>query len=244
MLPHVRLVSSGDGIDPVFARALPVAHSFDLAHPAEAMRGCVRFADVVHLVEIAGTNPLGWRFPVTLGLDSQPVPICLGELPDQDFARGVLLPSYLETITAGRPVVHRVTAVADNSATLATVGTTPVVHRIAAVARNVLLSYRKMTVPLYAPRAGQVSHLLIFSQVDVAIPQIGLGGDAVSQLTIRERQCLSLTASGLVAKQIAAELGISEKTVELHLARSRHKLGARTTAQAIAINMAMAIVEA
>ena len=243
MVPHAKLVSAGDGIDPVFARALPMAHSFDLAHLAEAMRGCMRIADVVHLVEIVGTNPLGWRYPMTLGLDPQPAPICLGELPDQDFARGVLLPSYLETITAGRPVVHRVTAVADNSATLATVGTTPIVHRIATVARNVLLSYRKMTVPLYAPRAGQVSHLLIFSQVDVAIPHTSLGGDGVSQLTIRERQCLSLAASGLLAKRIAAELGISEKTVELHLARARHKLGACTTTQAVAISLAMTMME-
>ena len=249
MLPFTRLVSAGYGIERAFAQALPVAQSFDLARPAEAMRACMRYADVVHLIEVAGENPLGWRFPAAVGLDrskamAQPLPTCLGEFPDQDFARRVLLPTYKEAIAAGQPVVHRVAVVADNSETLATVGTTPVVHRIAAAANNVLLSYRKMTVPLYeATSAGHPSHLLIISHVDIVIPQIRSSAAAQPPLTPRERQCLSMAASGLVAKQMAGEIGISEKTIELHLAGARHKLGARTTAQAIAINLVMTMIE-
>jgi DNA-binding CsgD family transcriptional regulator len=48
----------------------------------------------------------------------------------------------------------------------------------------------------------------------------------------------------LVTKQIAAELGVSEKTIEMHLARARHKLGARTTTQAVAISLAAAVANA
>lgn len=248
MLPFARLVSAGDGIDAVFARVLPATQRFDLAQPAKAMRDRLRFADVAHLVEVSGANPLGWRLPVAVGLgpakDVEPLPTCLGELPDQDFTRSVLLPTYMQAIAAGQPVVHRITAVVDTLATLATVGTTPVVHRIARTANSLLLSYRKMTVPLYVtPGAGQPSHLLIISHVDVAIPPIRSHGDVGFPLTVRERQCLSLAASGLVAKQMAAEIGISEKTVEMHLACARHKLGARTTAQAVAINLAMAVME-
>jgi|RhiMethySRZTD1v2_1073278.scaffolds.fasta_scaffold03869_10 DNA-binding CsgD family transcriptional regulator len=248
MMPFARLVSAGDGIDAVFARALPAAQHFDLAHPAKAMQGCMRFADVAHLIEVAGPNPLGWRLPVAVGLspskDMETLPICLGELPDQDFTRSVLLPTYMQAIAADQPVVHRITAVADTFATLATVGTTPVVHQIARTTDSLLLSYRKMTVPLsITPGARRPSHLLIISVVDVAIPQIRSHKDAAFPLTFRERQCLSLAASGLAAKQMAAEIGVSEKTIELHLACARHKLGARTTAQAVAINLAMAMME-
>jgi DNA-binding CsgD family transcriptional regulator len=230
MLPYAKLISVGHGIDAAFARALPVAQKFDPSRIAEGMQDCVRFADMVSLADVTGANPLGWYYPADVGLD-RVVKIdslvaggdpraCLGERADQDFV-GVLLPTYFETITAGEPVVHRVVGVAN----------------------NVLLSYSKLTVPLWAsPRAGQVSHLLMFLNMDFAIPLVR-ARSANAQLTFRERQCLALAASGLVTKQIAAEIGISEKTVELHLARARHKLGAHTTAQAVAIDFAMAMLE-
>lgn len=231
MLPYAKLVSVGHGIDARFARALPVAQKFDLSRSAEGLQDCRRFADMVSLADVTGANPLGWYYPADVGL-GRVIKIdslvaggdpraCLGERADQNFTQRVVLPTYLETISAGQPVVHRV----------------------AAVANNVLLSYSKLTVPLCASlRAGQASHLLIFSYIDVAIPLV----HACSEnplLTVRERQCLSFAANGLVTKQMAAEIGISEKTVELHLAHARRKLGARTTAQAIAITLAMTIAE-
>ena len=42
---------------------------------------------------------------------------------------------------------------------------------------------------------------------------------------------------------MAAALGVSEKTVELYLARARRKLGARTTTQAVATALLMALLE-
>jgi len=53
-------------------------------------------------------------------------------------------------------------------------------------------------------------------------------------LSSRERACLEGLASGLLAKQIAADLGISESAVRLYLRGARRKLGASTTYQAIA----------
>jgi DNA-binding CsgD family transcriptional regulator len=226
MLPQVRLEAAGHSIDAGFALALPVTRGFDLARPVESLTGCMRYADNAFLLDVTGANPLGWGYDALAGTERLKGAAfavrCLGEQPDQDFTRSVLVPSYLEAIAADQPVVHRV----------------------AAIANSTFLAYRRMTIPLHAaPRAPRASHLLALTQLDFAIPLGGLREEGLSQLRFRERQCLSLAASGLVGKQIAAEIGVSEKTVELHLARARHKLGARTTAHSVAISLAMAMLK-
>lgn len=52
-------------------------------------------------------------------------------------------------------------------------------------------------------------------------------------LTTRQRQVLQLMARGLLNKQIAFELGISDKTVKMHRAALLENLGARVSADAI-----------
>jgi len=52
-------------------------------------------------------------------------------------------------------------------------------------------------------------------------------------LTSREHQVLTLVASGLLNKQAAAELGLSEITIKLHRGHAMRKMGARTLAQAV-----------
>jgi hypothetical protein len=124
MLPYAKLVSVGHGVDAAFARALPAAQKFDPSRPAEGMQECLRFADMVSVADVTGTNPLGWYYAADVGLD-RVIKIdslvaggdpraCLGERADQNFARGVLLPTYLEAISAGQPLVHRVAGVANN----------------------------------------------------------------------------------------------------------------------------------
>ncbi|WP_177242973.1 response regulator [Bradyrhizobium sp. Gha] len=49
-------------------------------------------------------------------------------------------------------------------------------------------------------------------------------------LTVRERQVMALVAAGLMNKQVASELSISEVTVKMHRGSLMRKLGARTTA--------------
>lgn len=51
-----------------------------------------------------------------------------------------------------------------------------------------------------------------------------------ARLTPRERQVMSLVASGLLNKQIANELSISEVTVKMHRGSLMRKLGARSVA--------------
>ncbi|OPY12869.1 MAG: Oxygen regulatory protein NreC [Syntrophus sp. PtaB.Bin001] len=54
-----------------------------------------------------------------------------------------------------------------------------------------------------------------------------------SELTPRERELLQLLAEGMTAKQIAAELHVSVKTVETHRRNITQKLGAASVAELI-----------
>lgn len=54
---------------------------------------------------------------------------------------------------------------------------------------------------------------------------------ACCDLSSREREVLQLISEGLSAKQIAATLNLSSKTVEFHKYRIMHKLGIHTIAQ-------------
>jgi RNA polymerase sigma factor (sigma-70 family) len=54
--------------------------------------------------------------------------------------------------------------------------------------------------------------------------------ERLARLTPREREILERVAEGLHAKEIAAQLGISPRTVEVHKARIMEKLHARNVA--------------
>ena len=54
-------------------------------------------------------------------------------------------------------------------------------------------------------------------------------------LTSREREILALVASGLMNKQIAAEIGLAEITVKIHRGHLMKKMGARSLADLIRI---------
>jgi hypothetical protein len=56
---------------------------------------------------------------------------------------------------------------------------------------------------------------------------------AIAELPPRQRQVLALMASGLLNKQIAWQLKISEKTVKMHRGLLLQKLGVATSAEAI-----------
>jgi len=59
--------------------------------------------------------------------------------------------------------------------------------------------------------------------------------DEIGALSDREREVLAWTAAGRRQVEIAATLGLSERTVENHLRRIRKRLGVATTAQAIRV---------
>jgi len=60
----------------------------------------------------------------------------------------------------------------------------------------------------------------------------------MERLTEREREILTLLAAGHQNRQIAAQLGISPRTVEVHKARIMEKLACRSLADLIRMNLA------
>ncbi|TIQ23088.1 MAG: response regulator transcription factor [Mesorhizobium sp.] len=64
--------------------------------------------------------------------------------------------------------------------------------------------------------------------VEVAVIEARL-----SKLTPREREVLALVAAGRLNKQIAGELGTSEKTIKVHRGRVMEKMGVRTVADLV-----------
>jgi two-component system, NarL family, response regulator YdfI len=61
-------------------------------------------------------------------------------------------------------------------------------------------------------------------------------------LTPREREVLEMLASGLVNKEIAAKLSISEHTVKFHVASILGKLGAATRTEAVSLGFRRGLV--
>ena len=59
----------------------------------------------------------------------------------------------------------------------------------------------------------------------------------ISLLTDREQEVFQLVAAGIANKAIASDLGISERTVEVHRSQVMKKLGAKTLAQLVRIHL-------
>jgi PAS domain S-box-containing protein len=111
-----------------------------------------------------------------------------------------------------------------------------------------LINYRRDGSPfrngvMITPLLGQEEELAWFlgSQVELGIDSPGLGSrreDAscsIQKLPPRQREVLQGMAHGLLNKQIAWKLKISEKTVKMHRALLIERLGVKTSAEAIRI---------
>lgn len=110
-----------------------------------------------------------------------------------------------------------------------------------------ILNYKRNGQPfrnavLVAPMYDEDDKLLYFlgSQIeidaDVSAPSSMRrirAAELVASLSPRQGQVLKLVAGGLLNKQVAAELGLSEKTVKMHRAILMGKLGLNTTADLI-----------
>lgn len=56
---------------------------------------------------------------------------------------------------------------------------------------------------------------------------------AFERLTDREREVVTAVARGRLNKQIAGDLNISERTVQVHRANAQHKIGVKTSAELV-----------
>jgi FixJ family two-component response regulator len=65
----------------------------------------------------------------------------------------------------------------------------------------------------------------------------------IESLSERERQVFDLVASGDMNKAIAMDLGISERTVEVHRAQVMKKLGMRTLAQLVRFKIEIELLD-
>ena len=110
-----------------------------------------------------------------------------------------------------------------------------------------ILNYKKdgttfrnavMVAPIFGT-SGELEYYL-GSQVEIA-EDVALANDArreaarsrIAALSRRQRQVLLLIAGGKLNKQIAYELGLSERTVKMHRAAVFAALGVKTSADAI-----------
>ena len=64
------------------------------------------------------------------------------------------------------------------------------------------------------------------------------GDRRLERLTERQREILALIAAGHQNREIAAQLGISARTVEVHKAHIMEKLGCRSLAELMRVNRA------
>ena len=62
------------------------------------------------------------------------------------------------------------------------------------------------------------------------------------EITSRETDVLRMLAEGLVNKEIAARLGISEHTVKFHISSILDKLGASTRAEAVTLGIRRGLI--
>ena len=74
-----------------------------------------------------------------------------------------------------------------------------------------------------------------FDELDAFVPPRAGQGAAFRELTAREAEVLERIAQGLDNAQIAAHLGISEKTVRNNITRIFDKLGVENRSQAIVL---------
>ncbi|MGQ0384549.1 MAG: response regulator transcription factor [Gammaproteobacteria bacterium] len=74
-------------------------------------------------------------------------------------------------------------------------------------------------------------------ELRAAVGEKGRIRERLARLTSRERQVLALMTAGKPNKVMAAELSVSQRTVEIHRAHVMRKLGARSLAQLVRMTL-------
>jgi FixJ family two-component response regulator len=137
-------------------------------------------------------------------------------MPDLD---GLKLQAALMASGAERPVIF-ISGVGDIPATVRAMKAGAIDFLTKPVNSHQLLAALK--------RAIEMDHKARESQRDLELLK-----SRISTLTPREREVLMHVVAGRLNKQIAADLGIVEKTIKLHRGRMMRKMGVRTLADLV-----------
>jgi NarL family two-component system response regulator YdfI len=106
------------------------------------------------------------------------------------------------------------------------------------------VSADQLATALQAAIAGLV--VMHPAEISAALPAASVARSSFEELTEpltpRVREVLQMLASGLVNKEIAAKLSISEHTVKFHVASILGKLGASTRTEAVSLGIRRGLV--
>ncbi|WP_404383272.1 LuxR C-terminal-related transcriptional regulator [Caenispirillum salinarum] len=161
----------------------------------------------LYSVDMSTADPLGFAVQIgEMGVDMRGSLSTLGDYPDRRYILDNVAPHYAIAKSERRAALYRVRS--------------RIQDRFAVYDRLILPT-------LDGESCLSLSRIRLV--VEDAVSPVRQDG-----LTMRERQCLSLLASGLMTKEIAFALGLSVRTVEKHIESLKRHFGARTTAQAVA----------
>ena len=144
------------------------------------------------------------------------VPACLVLDVRMPGTSGLELQAYLASINAGLPVIL-MTGYGDIPMSVRAMKLGAVDFLTKPIRNQDLLDAVAVAIRKDSCRRQEIAHVAQLKE-------------KYALLTARERQVMALVASGLMNKQVAQELSISEVTVKMHRGSVMRKLGARSVA--------------
>lgn len=114
-----------------------------------------------------------------------------------------------------------------------------------------LTAHGDIPMTVTAIKAGAVDFLtkpadgaVLLKRVRAALARSTQMAEGLAKLTEREREVMTRVAAGLASKEIARELAISHRTVEIHRARVMQKMNARSVLELADLARALGLITA
>ncbi len=114
-----------------------------------------------------------------------------------------------------------------------------------------LTAHGDIPMTVTAIKAGAVDFLtkpadgaVLLKRVRAALARSTQMAEGLARLTEREREVMTRVAAGLASKEIARELAISHRTVEIHRARVMQKMKARSVLELADLARALGLITA
>lgn len=165
----------------------------------------------LYVFDLSDENPLNFSLHGTVqNIDMQGMSTSLRDYPDLKYVEEKVIPNYL--------IAKRRSEVA--------------VDRVTSVIQGFIATYDRAIIPLQA-KSGKI---LSVSMTDTKLLVDHVNVKQV--LTERQAFILSMVAEGWSAKEIAAELGLSNRTVEHHLEAIKRNMRAKNVSHAVSMYVA------